>query len=128
MEKWALKLGLKFEQTESDTALHWLTSAIGGDPALTGLFQLERRGTLLIGAAWHLSLGQERSKSSAKEERQDPDLIGLKICGPIVDKKSQTPVKIGLNCVSAKVCYTRPNGRKEKWQQAMSPLILQYPP
>ena len=44
MEKWALKLGLKFEQTESDKALHWLTSAIGGDPALTGLFRLERGG------------------------------------------------------------------------------------
>ena len=55
-----------------------------------------------------MSLGQGCSKSSAKEERQDPGIIGLKSCGPIVDKKSQNPVKIGLNCVSAKVCYTRP--------------------
>ena len=44
MEKWALKLGLKFEHTESDKALHWLTSAVGGDPALTGLTRLEGGG------------------------------------------------------------------------------------
>ena len=34
---------------------------------------------------------------------------GLKSCGPIADKKSQNPSKIGLKgCGSAKVCYTRP--------------------
>ena len=41
MEKWALKLGLFCEQAEYNQALHWLTSAEGGDPALIGLTRLE---------------------------------------------------------------------------------------
>ena len=44
MEKWALKIGLAIEGAESDKALHWLTSAKGEDPALTGLTRLEGGG------------------------------------------------------------------------------------
>ena len=44
MEKWALKLGLFFRQAEYNQALHWLTSAEGGDPALIGLTRLEGVG------------------------------------------------------------------------------------
>ena len=78
MEKWALKIGLAMEEAESDKALHWLTSAIGEDPALIGLTRVEGGGPPAIGAAQQLGLGQVCPKSMADERSQNPGRIGLK--------------------------------------------------
>ena len=77
MEKWALKIGLIMKEAESDKALHWLTSAIGEDPALIGLTRVEGGGPA-IGAAQQLGLGQVCPKSMADVRSQNPGRIGLK--------------------------------------------------
>ena len=90
MEKWALKLGLLFQQAEYSQALHWLvTSAEGLDPALIGLTRLEGGDPPVIGVTWQLCPVQ-----------------GCRRLVP--SRRGQTPGRRGLRRRNPVTCYTKP--------------------
>ena len=90
MEKWALKLGLQFQQSEYSQALHWLlTSAEGLNPALIGLTRLEGGDPPVIGVTWQLCPVQ-----------------GCRRLVP--SRRGQTPGRRGLRRRNPVTCYTKP--------------------